>query len=192
MSANIFMFLEAITGKIIKMLCKIHNLHIKRVHLPKLSCLQNGSCLLPNLHHFSLLLNILKCWIVSAKKNYNNNRYTLLIGSRHQLPQFQQFVREYWLAPLLPPFCNLLWGVQLDSFSSRCMVLQSGCKCTDISKGKYWELKFQTHDELFHLHFSSGCWLFFHEPWSCSLAQSTTNMIWRRQSVQFCKLISMK
>lgn len=62
------------------------------------------------------------------------------------------------------------------------MVLQSGYKNTDISKRKYWS--FKKHSELIHLHFSSGCWLFSHEPWSCSRAQNTTKEIWWRQSVK--------
>lgn len=57
-------------------------------------------------------------------------------------------------------------------------------KNTDVSKEKYSESNFMVHSELFHLHFSSGCWLFFHEPWSGSRALNTTKGIRRRRSVK--------
>lgn len=110
---------------------------------------------------------------------------SLIVQRSIQMSQFQQSICEYWLAPLLSPFWNLFWCVQLDSFSSWCMVLQSGYKNTDISKGKHWQPKFQILSEMFHLHFSSGCSLSFHEPWSCSRAQNTMKEIWWRQSVKY-------
>lgn len=99
--------------------------------------------------------------------------------------QFQLSIFWYWPAPLLSPFCDLLCCVQLDPFSSRCMVLQAGGeKKTDVSKEKHSESNLMVHSGLFHLHFSSGCWLFFHEPWSCSRARNTTKEMSRRRSVK--------